>query len=337
MELNYGSVQLDEVIVSVLGEQGDRTFRLEKFDKHPGNIILPRTLPSSSRRSLSLPPNRTLISADHPEWSATPFTVAVVQGSITLTILELTPVQDYPTIKEDLETLYDELGATGHPQDLLPSNVSLQKGRVTVRFYSTILERSDALQILFNVGVMEAFHGAAEFQRAALVIDGKQGRFSLRISRGGVGGLSGDAEPTISRRSLPSNNKEEGNGVVKSYTVWPTLPIFRTIWPNLSITVTVISPATPPYNTIIPSIIRLRNRIYTYPEDIEPFQTYLSAGRVDVYFTEVVLYSLTAQIAVAVLDAVVAMEVQYGPRQLDAVQIWVNRQYQAELSLYVIN
>ena len=211
MEYIYGSVQLDEVIVIILGEQNERTFRLEKFDIHPdaGNIILPRTLPlpSNSRPSLSLLPNRTLTYADPRGWPATPFTVEIVPGSITLTIIMLTPVQDYLTIKADIEALYDELGATGHLQDLLPSYVSLQKGRVTVRFYSTNLERSVALQVLLDVGVLEAFHGAAEIGWAALEIDGKQGSFSLRISRAGVRGLDEDAEPTISRRSLSSNNK----------------------------------------------------------------------------------------------------------------------------------
>ena len=352
MERAYGSMQLDDVIVSVAGE-GERSLKLEKFDRHPnaGNIILPRTLPPSSIPSLSLSTNRTLTSASLQEWPATPIHVVIVQGVI-LTITNLTPVQDYPTVKTDIEAMHDELEAQGQPQDALPRHVGLRKGRVTVLFYATNLQRSIALQILYNVGVLEGLDGAAEFQGAGLVIDGKQGFFSLEISRIEAGGLNEDAEPTISRRSLPSKNKESiifsplslsqnltVHDLPVNLTAWPPLPMFFQIDNDVFINITAISPTVPPYSTILNSMVDIIAALVDASEPAEkplPLNsTILDFRRVQVNFTSVAPYRLTYGIALAILDTVLELMDHYGVKQINHMDIFARGELYGRFSLLI--
>ena len=48
-------------------------------------------------------------------------------------------------------------------------------------------------------------------------------------------------------------------------------------------------------------------------------------------------FSLTVGIAIAVLDSVVELELEHGPRQLNAVSILMNRRVKALLSLDFIH
>ena len=353
MEHTYGSVQLDEVVVSVEGES-DRTFRLEKFDKHPdpGNIILPRTLLPSSIPSLSLSANRTLTSASLQEWPATPLDVAIVQDRVSLTIIKLIPVQDYPTLKADIEALFDHLAAGGGLEDELPSGVTLRQGRVTVLFYSTNLKRGIALQVLLSVANLEGFFGAAEVKRAALVIDGRQGGFSLGISRVGAGGLNEYAEPTFSRRSLPSNNKKSVmfspfspsqnltvHDLPANLLAWPPLPLFLQIDNNLFINITAISPAAPPYSIIPYSIVQITRALVDSREPaaapLPLILTTLEFGRVQANWTSVTPYRLTFGIALEIIDTVLELEENYGIKQIDHMDITVGGQICGRFSLVI--
>ena len=308
MERAYGSVQLDDVTVSVEGDRL-RSFKLAKFDRH-WNIILPRTLQSSSQPSLSLSTNQTLTSTSLPIWPFPPIDVVIVPGRVTLTITKLTPVQGYPTIKADIQAMHDELEAEGDPRDELSPYVGLRKGRLTVLFYSTALNRSTALQVLDDVGDLEGFHGAVEFQWAWLVIDGKQGGFSLRISRVGPDGLNKDVDPIVSRRSLPSTNKEpftfsslspSQNLTLHDFpanlTAWPPLPKNVQIDNNLFINITAIAPAARPHQGILYIIT---NMIDTLERSEEPsvaslplITTVLELDRVRATWTSVEPYRLT--------------------------------------------
>ena len=353
MEQEFGSVQLDEVVVSVLGED-DKTFRLEKFDRYPnaGNIILPRTLLPTSIPSLSLSANRIITSASLQAWPATPINVEIVQDRVTLKIFELTPVQDYPTIKADIEAMYDDLQAAGQPQDALRPFVVLRKGRIKVFFYSTKLYRSIALEVLRNVGILEGFYGAAELRRAGLVIDGKQGSFTLGISSVGAGGLNEDAEPTISRRSLPSNKKEDVvfsppspsqnltvHDLPAKLTAWPPLPMFLRINHNFFINITAISATNPPYGAIINSIIDIIAALMDSSEPAEaPLPsdlTVLDIGRVQASWTSVPPYRVKYGIALAIMDFVLELEEIYGVRQLNHVDILMGRQLCGRFSLVI--
>ena len=504
MEHEYGSAQLGEVVVHETGE-GDRIFRLEKYDResNAGNIILPRTLPSSSGPSLSLSPSRTLPSADLREWPETPIIINMMQGHVTLTILRLTPIQGYPTMDADIRVMTEVILYGGMPLDPFPRSVSLRQGRLAVRFFVMHLTRGIIVMILQQVRLWEMIRGAAELQRAALVIDGFDGGFTLRVDD--ADGLDEETQSTnTSRRSLPSSNKESvissldslsqnltvdepsanltawpptpiflridpihlfinitaispaqppyvpilasiqgitleleladeppsallpdviltqyfgrvsvtwtshpprritygmalrvletvlelelGHGiqqllnadikvrwqiwghfslVISDYDhdlspapnlnltqagnvvmmkkkkqkrdqkVWPRTPIIRTLSPNLSIYISLISPGTPPYDTIIQDIITLQNELNTYgpPETALDINTYLAAGRVEILFTEAVPNGLTVGMAAEVLDEVLELETDYGPQQLDEVDILVNGEMKASFLL----
>lgn len=354
LEQLYGSVQLDEVIVSVEGEESDRTFRLEKFDRHPnaGNITLPRILLPSSIPTLSLSTNGTLTNTGLQEWPATPINVEIVPDRITLVITKLIPVHGYPTIKADIEAMYDELEAQGQTGDKLPSYVALRKGRLIVLFYSKALTRRRALAVLLKVGILEAVHGAAEIERAGLEIDGNQGGFSLGILGAGAGDEDEDGEPTISRRSLPSNDKESIifspfspsqnltiHDLPANLTAWPTLPLYLQIDTNLYINVTAISPATPPYDPIIASIIHIIQALVKSEEPAEapiPLTTMvLQSARVRASFTRVAPYRLTEKIALTIMDTVLELAQDYGVQQLDHVDIIVRNQVCGRFSLVI--
>ena len=343
LEQLYGSVQLDEVIVSVEGEEGDRTFRLEKFDRHPnaGNITLPRTLLPSSTPTLSLSANGTASSTGLQEWPTLPINLEIVPERVNLIITKLEPVQGYPTIKADIEAMYDELKAGGQPKDLLPAYVALRKGRLIVLFYSKALTRNIAFQTLFNVAILEALHGAAEIERAWLVIDGKQGGFSLGIG-GRPGDVDEDAEPTISRRTLPSNDKESIifsplspsqnltiHDLPKHLTTWPTLPLYLQIDNNLYINITAISSAPLPHDPIIDTIVDIIQALVNSGAPAEaplPLTTkVLDFGRVRATFTSVAPYRLTYKNALAIMDTVLELEQDYGVVQLDRVDIMAGR------------
>lgn len=501
MEQEYGSAQLDEAVVHEIGEQ-DRIFRLRKFDTQPnaGDPILPVTLPSSSRFSRSLSPSQALTSADLREWPDTPIDIDILPGRVTLTILKLAPVQNYPTIGADIGVAYDKIAVGGPPDRPLPPNVTVWEGKLTMDFFSVNLERGIALQVLQTVAIWEALHGAAELQRTALVIDGTQGGFTLRISGDGGDGPDEETQSTnISRRSLSSTNKgsvifsldspsqnvtidepsadlmawpplpiflridpihlfmnitaispaqppyvpilasiqgiilelvsadeppsallpdvvlthyfgrvavtwtslpprrmtygmalrvmetvlelELGHGiqqllhtdikvrwqiwghfslVISDYDhplspaphlthernggmmkkkredrVWPRPPIVRILSRTLSIYISSISPGIPPYDTIFENILTLRNQLASYgpPQTFLGINTFLATGRVEVVFTEIVPHSLTVGIAAAVMDEVLDLEVEYGPQELNAVDILVHRSTKAEFSL----
>ena len=353
LEQLYGSVQLDEVIVSVEGEEGDRKFRLEKFDRRPnvGNIILPRTLLPSSKSTLSLSTNGTLSSAGRQEWPTLPINLEIVPERVNLIITKLIPVQGYPTIKADTEAMYDELKAGGQPEDRLPSYVALRKGRLIVLFYSRPLTRNIAFQTLFNVAILEAVYGAAEIERAFLVIDGNQGGFSLGIG-GEASDVDEDAEPTISRRSLPSNDKESiifsplspsQNLTIHdppaNLTTWPTLPLYLQIDSNLYINITAISSAPPPHNPIIDTIVDIIQALVNSGAPAEaplPLTTkVLHFGRVRATFTSVAPYRLTYKNALAIMDTVLELEQDYGVVQLDRMDIMAGRHFCGRFSLMI--
>ncbi|KAK0512930.1 hypothetical protein JMJ35_004947 [Cladonia borealis] len=353
LEQLYGSVQLDEVIVSVEGEKSDRTFRLEKFDRHPnaGNIILPHTLLPSSIPTLSLSANGTLSSTGLQVWPTTPINVEIVPERVNLIITKLIPVQGYPTIKADIEAMYDELKAEGQPEDRLPSYVALRKGRLIVLFYSKALTRSIAFQTLFNVGILETLHGAAEIERAWLVIDGTRGGFSVGIG-GGPGNADEDAEPIISRRSLHSNDKESIifsplspsqnltiHDLPANLTAWPTLPLYLQIDNNLYINITAISPAPPPYDPIIDTIIDIIQALMNSKAPAEaplPLTTkVLEFARVRATFTSVAPYRLTYKNALAIMDTVLELEQDYGVVQLDRMDIMAGRHFCGWFSLVI--
>ena len=350
MERTYGSVQLDDVTVSVEGDRL-RSFKLAKFDRH-WNIILPRTLQSSSLPSLGLSTNQTLISTSLQMWPYPPINVVIIPGRVTLTVTKLTPVQDYPTIKADIQAMHDELEAEGDPQDELPLYVGLRKGRLTVLFYSTALIRSIALQVLDDMGDLEGFHGAAEFQRAGLVIDGKQGGFSLGISRVGADGLNEDADPTVSRRSLPSNNKESFtfsllspsqnltvHDLPANLTAWPPLPKYFRIDENLFINITAISPAARPHHGILYIITDMIDTLVSSSEpsvaSLPLITTVLELDRVRATWTSVEPYRLTYGIAIAIMDEVLELEGDYGIMQLENMEIVVGRDICGRFSLKI--
>ena len=353
LEQLYGSVQLDEVIVSVEGEEGDRTFRLEKFDRRPkvGNIILPRTLLPNSISTLSLSTNGTLSSAGRQEWPTLPINLVIVPDRVNLIITKLIPVQGYPTIKADTEAMYDELKAGGQPEDRLPSYVALRKGRLIVLFYSRPLTRNIAFQTLFNVAILEAVYGAAEIERAFLVIDGNQGGFSLGIG-GETSDVDEDAEPTISRRSLPSNDKESIifrplspsqnltiHDLPANLTTWPTLPLYLQIDSNLYFNITAISSAPPPHDPIIDTIVDIIQALVNSGAPAEaplPLTTkVLHFGRVRATFTSVAPYRLTYKNALAIMDTVLELEQDYGVVQLDRMDIMAGRHFCGRFSLMI--
>ena len=505
MEHEYGSAQLGEVVVHESGD-GDRIFRLEKYDRQSNaeNIILPRTLPSSSGPSFSLSPKRVLPSADLQQWPDTPIIIDVLPGRLTLTILKLTPIQGYPTIEADIKAMFEYVAGGGQPPNPYPQSVSLRQGRLAINFFATNLRREVVLHVLQAVGIWEAIYGAAELQRAALMIDGFDGGFTLRIDD--ADGLDEETQTTnTSRRSLPSSKKEpvifnldspSQNLTVDAFsanlTAWPPTPIFLRIdpihlfinitaispaqppyvpvlasiqgitlelesadeppsallpdvvvtqyfgrvsvtwtshpprritygmalrvmetvlelelghgiqqllnayikvrwqiwghfslvisdhdqplspapnltqdgnngvmrkktqkrderrWPhppivrflsrNLAIHIKTISPGTPPYDTIIDDIMTLRTQLNSYgpPETVLGINTYLVTGSVEILFTEMVPDSLTVGIAAAIMDAVLELETEYGPQQLNKVDVLVNRRFQASFSLEFI-
>lgn len=504
MEHEYGSAQLGEVVVHESGE-GDRIFRLEKYDRqsNAGNIILPRTLPSSSGPSLGLSPSRTLPSADLREWPDTPIIIDMVQGHVTLTILRLTPIQGYHTMSADIGVMTEAILYGGMPLDPFPRSVSLRQGRLAVHFFVMNLKRWTIIMVLQQVRLWEMTCGAAELQRAALVIEGSDGGFTLRVDA--ADGLDEETQSTnTSRRSLPSSNKEsvisrldslsqnltvdepsanltawpptpiflridpihlfinitaispaqppyvpilasiqgitlelelvdeppsallpdviltqyfgrvsvtwtshpprritygmalrvmetvlelelghgiqqllnadikvrwqiwghfslvisdydrsispapnltqEGNGVMIKKTkkrderAWPRPPIVRFLSRNLAIHIKSISPGIPPYDTIIDDIMTLRTQLNSYgpPETLLGINTYLVAGSVEICFTEMVPQSLTVGIAAAVMDAVLELEIENGPQQLNEVDVLMNRRFQASFSLEFI-
>ena len=354
MEYIYGAVQLDEVIVSVEGEEGGRTFRLEKFDRHPtaGNIILPRTLLPSSIPSLSLSANRTITSASLQEWPPTPIEVALVPGRFIMTIVKLTPVQDYPTVKADIEEIYKFFEAEYAPGDKVPTSFTVSYGRVEVSFHSTTLVAVLVLQVLHEVGILEGLHGAAVINRAALVIEGHEGEFTLSISRVGAGGLNEDAETTVSRRSLPSNKKESVifntlspsqnitvHDLPANVTAWPPLPMYRRIDRNLFINITAISPTAPPYGDILSSIIDIMQALVAFgkpPETPLPLiSTIMDLGRVQASWTSVAPYCINYGIAVAIMDAVLELEQDYGVKQLNHVDIFYGGEVCGRFSLVI--
>ena len=351
MEYVYGSVQLDEVDVSVEGEGGGRTFRLAKFDRHPtaGNILLPRTLLPRSIPSLSLSANRTITSASLQEWPSTPIEVVLVPGRFILTIVKLTPVQDYPTVKADIEAIYKFLEAEYAPGDKVPISFTVSYRRLDVSFHLTNLVAVHVLQVLHQVGMLEGLHGAAVINRAALVIEGHEGGFTLSISRGGP---NEDAETTVSRRSLPSNKKESVifnslspsqnltvHDLPANVTAWPPLPMFLRIDRNLSINITAISPTAPPYGAILSSVIDIMQALAAFgkpPETPLPLiSTIMDLGRVQASWTSVTPYCLNYGIALAVMDAVLELEQDHGVKQLDHVDIFYGGDVCGRFSLMI--
>ena len=353
MEHEYGSAQLGEVVVHESGE-GDRIFRLEKYERqsNAGNIILPRTLPSSSRPSLSLSPSRALPSADLRQWPDTPITIDVVPGRLTLTILKLTPIQGYPTIEADIKAMFEYIAAGGQPPNPYPQTVSLRQGRLAINFFATNLRREVVLLVLRTVGIWEAFHGAAELQRAALMIDGFDGGFTLRIDD--ADGLDEETQSTnTSRRSLPSSNKESVISSLDSLsqnltvdepsanlTAWPPLPIILRIDPiHLFINITAISPAQPPYVPILASIQGIILELVSADEppsallpDVVLTQYF---GRVAVTWTSLPPRRITYGMALRVMETVLELELGHGIQQLINADIKVRWQIWGHFSLVI--
>ena len=353
MEHEYGSAQLGEVVVHETGE-GDRIFRLERYDResNAGNIILPRTLPSNSGPSLSLSPSRALPSADLREWPNTPIIIDVMPAHITLTILRLTPIQGYPTMDADIKTIIDANLAGGMPLDPLPQNVSLRLGRLTIRISVRNLNRGIVTMVLLRVRLCELFYGAAELQRAALVIDGSDGGFTLRIDD--ADGLNEETQSTnTSRRSLPSTNKESVISSLDSpsqnltveeasanLTAWPPPPIFLRIDPiHLFINITAISPAQPPYVPILASIQGIILELESADEppsallpDVVLTQYFL---RVAVTWTSLPPRRITYGMALRVMETVLELELGHGIQQLINADIKVRWQTWGHFSLVI--
>ena len=65
-------------------------------------------------------------------------------------------------------------------------------------------------------------------------------------------------------------------------------PIFRTISRTIAINIKAISPGIPPFDTIIPDIITLRNQINALapPQALLGIHTYLVSGSVEIVFTD---------------------------------------------------
>ena len=470
-------------------------------------IILSNGLPSFVSALRPFPPTSNYAS-NLTAWPATPFDIDIVPGRATLTILKLTPIEDYHTIEVDIKGAYDTIAAEGPPEAQIPPILRVSEGRLTVSFFSTNLERRIALQVLRTVTALEVLDGIVELQRAALVIDGKQGGFTLRIARAAAAGLDEGTQPTTSRRSLASTNKDsvifsldslsrnltidepsanltawpsppiflridsihlfmnitaispaqppyvpilasiqgimlelestdeppsaqlpeviltqyfgrvsvcwysaiprritygmalrvmetvlelelghgiqqllnadikvrwqiwghfslvisdyehdlspapnlnrtqEGNGVMmkkknkkRDDRRWPRTPMVRILSPNLSIYISLISPGTPPYDTVIDDIITLQNELNAYgtPESVLGINTYLVTGRVEILFTETVPNAFTVGIAAEVMDEVLELITEYGPQQLDEVDILVQGEMKASFSLEFID
>ena len=353
MEHEYGSAQLGEVVVHESGEV-DRIFRLEKYERQStaGNIILPRTLPSSSGPSLSLSPSRALHSADLRQWPDTPIIIDVLPGRLTLTILKLTPIQGYPTIEADIKAIFEYVAAGGQPPNPYPRSVSLRHGRLAIHFFATNLSRAVVLLVLQTVRITEAFHGAAELQRAALMIDGFDGGFTLRIDD--ADGLDEETQSTnTSRRSLPSSNNESVISSLHSLsqnhtidkpsanlTAWPAPPIFLRIDPiHLFINITAISPAQPPYVPILASIqgITLELELADEPPSALLPDVILTQyfGRVSVTWTSHPPRRITYGMALRVMETVLELELGHGIQQVLNADIKVRWQIWGQFSLVI--
>ena len=353
MEHEYGSAQLGEVVVHESGE-GDRIFRLEKYDRgsNAGKIILPRTLPSNSGPSLSLSPSRAIPSADLREWPDPPIVIDLMPGHVTLTILRLTPIQGYPTMGADIGAMIDVILYGGTPLDPFPRSVSLRQGRLTTRFFVMNLTRGIIVAVLLQVRLYESIHGAAELQRAALVINGFDGGFTLRVDD--ADGLDEETQSTnTSRRSLPSSNKEFVISSLDSLsqnltvdkpsanlTAWPTPPIFLRIDPiHLFMNITAISPAEPPYVPILASIQGIILELESAEEPPSALLPYIVLtqyfGRVAVTWTSLPPRIITYGMALQVMETVLELELGHGIQQVMNADIKVQWQIWGHFSLVI--
>lgn len=311
--------------------------------------------PNPSALDITLPPSppTSNYASNLTAWPALPIDIDIVPGRATLTILNLTPIQDYHTIEANVKGAYDTIAAGGPPEDHLPPNLRVWEGRLTAYFFSTNLERGIVLQVLRTVGTWEALHGAAELQRAALVIDGKQGGFTLRTARVAAAGLDEGTKFTTSRRSLPSTNKHSVIFSLDSLpqnltidepsanlTAWPSPPIFLRIDSiHLFLNITAIAPAQPPYVPVLASIqgIMLELESTEEPPSAQLPEVILTQyfGRVSVCWYSAIPRMITYGMALRVMETVLELELGHGIQQLLNADIKVRWQIWGHFSLVI--
>ena len=311
--------------------------------------------PNPSALDITLPPfpPASNYASNLTAWPTTPFDIDIVPGRATLTILKLTPIEDYHTIEADIKGAYDTIAAEGPPEAHIPPILRVSEGRLTVSFFSTNLERRIALQVLRTVAALEVLDGIVELQRAALVIDGKQGGFTLRIARAAAAGLDEGTQPTTSRRSLSSTNKDSVIFSLDSLsqnltidepsanlTAWPSPPIFLRIDSiHLFMNITAISPAHPPYVPILASIqgIMLELESTDEPPSAQLPEVILTQyfGRVSVCWYSVIPRRITYGMALRVMETVLELELGHGIQQLLNADIKVRWQIWGHFSLVI--